>query len=233
MIIIQGLNKWFADQHILKNINITINKGETLAIIGPSGSGKSTLLRCINLLEQPTSGSILINNQPAKSQLKAIGMVFQSFHLFPHFNVMDNLIYAPVKVLNMKKTEAIKKAEILLTKVGMEDKHFALPNELSGGQKQRVAIARALIMEPEIMLFDEPTSALDPEMVKEVLSTINSLVNTDMTNLIVTHEMNFASNIADRIIFMDQGEIIEDSPPAIFFSKPKTDRARAFIAKLT
>lgn len=233
------LTKKFGDNLVLKDISTTINQGEVVAIIGPSGSGKSTLLRCINLLEDPTGGYIWIKDkeitQPQVNKLairKNIGMVFQHFHLFPHMTVLENVTYAPIKVKHMKKALAEKLAEELLAKVGLTDKVNAYPNRLSGGQKQRVAIARALAMDPEIMLFDEPTSALDPEMVKEVLDVMKDLAQTGMTMVIVTHEMNFAKEVADRIIFMDEGQIVEEGKPKEFFSKPKTKRAEDFLSKV-
>lgn len=224
---------------MLDQISTTVEKGEVVAIIGPSGSGKSTFLRCLNLLETPTSGEIYINGQnilDRKTNIteirKNIGMVFQHFHLFPHMTVLENIAYAPQKVKKIKKGEAVEKARQLLAKVGLSDKEGAYPNQLSGGQKQRVAIARALAMEPEIMLFDEPTSALDPEMVKEVLDVMKDLVKTGMTMLIVTHEMRFAREAADRILFLADGKIVEEGDPESFFTSPKTDRAKEFLSKL-
>lgn len=224
---------------MLDQISTTVEKGEVVAIIGPSGSGKSTFLRCLNLLETPTSGEIYINGQnilDRKTNIteirKNIGMVFQHFHLFPHMTVLENIAYAPQKVKKIKKGEAVEKARQLLAKVGLSDKESAYPNQLSGGQKQRVAIARALAMEPEIMLFDEPTSALDPEMVKEVLDVMKDLVKTGMTMLIVTHEMRFAREAADRILFLADGKIVEEGDPESFFTSPKTDRAKEFLSKL-
>ncbi|KUP09543.1 peptide ABC transporter ATP-binding protein [Bacillus coahuilensis m2-6] len=239
MIKVQGLYKSFGKLEVLKNIDTSIEKGEVVAVIGPSGSGKSTFLRCLNLLEDPTKGQVFIRNEEITSKdtdiLKArqhIGMVFQHFHLFPHMNVVDNIAYAPIQVKGMKKEEAHKKAMHLLSMVGLSDKANVYPSKLSGGQKQRVAIARSLAMEPEIMLFDEPTSALDPEMVKEVLVVMKELAKTGITMLVVTHEMGFAREVADRILFMDQGEIVEDSPPVSFFKEPKTERAREFLEKI-
>ncbi|MGM8216082.1 amino acid ABC transporter ATP-binding protein [Bacillaceae bacterium W0354] len=239
MIKIENLYKSFGQNEVLKDINTSIEDGEVVAIIGPSGSGKSTFLRCINLLETPTSGHIWVDDEditePKVNILKIrqkIGMVFQHFHLFPHMSVLDNLTYAPIKVKGITTEGAVKKAEHLLNQVGLIDKISAYPNSLSGGQKQRVAIARALAMEPEMMLFDEPTSALDPEMVKEVLQVIKELVKTGMTMAIVTHEMNFAREVADRIIFMDQGQIVEEGAPSEFFDCPTSARAKDFLEKV-
>ncbi|WP_156290256.1 amino acid ABC transporter ATP-binding protein [Oceanobacillus salinisoli] len=233
------ITKNFGKNTVLKNISTTINKGEVVTVIGPSGSGKSTFLRCLNLLEEPTSGEIYIEDRKITDKKvdkleirKNIGMVFQHFHLFPHMTVLDNVAYAPQKVKNKTKAEAEKIAKDLLAKVGLTDKEDAYPNRLSGGQKQRVAIARALAMEPEIMLFDEPTSALDPEMVKEVLDVMKDLANTGMTMVIVTHEMNFAKEVADRVLFLDDGVLLEEGDPKEFFEQPKTDRARDFLDKV-
>lgn len=210
-----------------------------VAIIGPSGSGKSTFLRCINMLETPTDGQIMFKDQiitDKKTNImkvrENVGMVFQHFHLFPHKTVLENLIYAPMKVKKLSKAEAVKQARELLTKVGLADKESTYPNRLSGGQKQRVAIARALAMNPEVMLFDEPTSALDPEMVKEVLEVMKSLAHTGMTMLIVTHEMGFAKEVADRVLFLDGGLLVEESAPEDFFSNPKSQRAKDFLEKV-
>ncbi|GGA84561.1 amino acid ABC transporter ATP-binding protein [Ornithinibacillus halotolerans] len=239
MINIENLTKKFGDNVVLSNISTTINKGEVVAIIGPSGSGKSTFLRCINLLEQPSNGHIWINGEeithPKANKMeirKAIGMVFQHFHLFPHLTVLENVSYAPVKVKHLKKDFAEKIAKEYLTRVGLMDKMDAYPNRLSGGQKQRVAIARALAMDPEIMLFDEPTSALDPEMVKEVLDVMKDLAQTGMTMVVVTHEMNFAKEVADRIIFMDDGRLVEEGNPNNFFTTPQSNRAKEFLEKV-
>ncbi|NCT37564.1 amino acid ABC transporter ATP-binding protein [Bacillus sp. EB93] len=216
-----------------------IGQGEVVAIIGPSGSGKSTFLRCINMLETPTDGQIRFKDQiitEKKTNImkvrENVGMVFQHFHLFPHKTVLENLIYAPMKVKKLSKAEAVKQARELLTKVGLADKESTYPNRLSGGQKQRVAIARALAMNPEVMLFDEPTSALDPEMVKEVLEVMKSLAHTGMTMLIVTHEMGFAKEVADRVLFLDGGLLVEESAPEDFFSNPKSQRAKDFLEKV-
>ncbi|WP_026908616.1 amino acid ABC transporter ATP-binding protein [Paucisalibacillus globulus] len=239
MIKTMELTKNFGESIVLKNITTTINKGEVVAVIGPSGSGKSTFLRCLNLLEDPSSGHIWLKDEEITSLKvnklqvrKNIGMVFQHFHLFPHMTVLENVMYAPVKVKHMKKELAEKNAKELLARVGLIEKVEAYPNRLSGGQKQRVAIARALGMDPEIMLFDEPTSALDPEMVKEVLDVMKDLAQTGMTMIVVTHEMNFAKEVADKIIFMDEGKLMEEAEPQSFFKSPKTKRAKDFLAKV-
>ncbi|WP_379966526.1 amino acid ABC transporter ATP-binding protein [Ectobacillus sp. sgz5001026] len=239
MIKIEGLYKSFGELEVLKNISTTIEQGQVVAVIGPSGSGKSTFLRCINLLEQPTSGHVWIKDEDVTDKQtdimkvrQHVGMVFQHFHLFPHMTVLENLTYAPMKVKGMTKAEADNKAQKLLAKVGLSEKANEYPNRLSGGQKQRVAIARALAMEPEVMLFDEPTSALDPEMVKEVLEVMKSLAHTGMTMMIVTHEMGFAREVADRVLFLEDGKLIEDAPPSEFFTAPKSARAQEFLQKM-
>lgn len=239
MIKIDNITKSFGQLDVLKGITTEIGKGEVVAIIGPSGSGKSTLLRCMNLLEVPTTGSIAINGaeitDPKADVMRIrqqIGMVFQHFYLFPHMTVLNNLTYAPIKVKGMSKSEAEKKAKELLARVGLSDKAGVYPSRLSGGQKQRVAIARSLVMEPEIMLFDEPTSALDPEMVKEVLEVMKGLAHTGMTMAIVTHEMRFAEEVSDRILFLDDGRLQEDTPPKEFFQNPKSERAKQFLEKV-
>lgn len=239
MIKVEKLYKKFGNNEVLKDISTKIKKGEVVSIIGPSGSGKSTFLRCLNLLETPTSGSVIVNGQdlsgPKKDIQKIrqqIGMVFQHFHLFPHLTVLENLTYAPMKVKGEKKALAEEKARTLLKRVGLSDKEKAYPSSLSGGQKQRVAIARALAMEPELMLFDEPTSALDPEMVKEVLEVMKDLAKSGMTMAVVTHEMGFAREVADRVIFLDHGVLVEDGQPIEFFNSPKTERARDFLEKV-
>lgn len=239
MINIDNITKSFGQLNVLKGISTNIGKGEVVSIIGPSGSGKSTLLRCINLMETPTSGTITINGQEItapKADVMAIrqqiGMVFQHFHLFPHMTVLKNLTYAPIKVKGMSAAEAEQKARELLARVGLADKADAFPSRLSGGQKQRVAIARSLVMEPQIMLFDEPTSALDPEMVKEVLEVMKGLADSGMTMAIVTHEMRFAEDVADRILFLDDGRLLEDTPPEEFFKKPRSERAQQFLEKV-
>ncbi|MED1950967.1 amino acid ABC transporter ATP-binding protein [Brevibacillus nitrificans] len=239
MIKIEGLSKRFGSLDVLHDISMEINKGDVVAIIGPSGSGKSTLLRCMNLLETPTKGSILIKGEditkPKTNILTVrqnIGMVFQHFNLFPHMTVLQNMTYAPMKVKGISKEVAEQKGIELLTRVGLREKVDAYPGKLSGGQKQRVAIARSLAMEPEIMLFDEPTSALDPEMVKEVLQVIQSLAHTGITMALVTHEMAFAREVADRICFLDGGRLVEDAKPAEFFQNPKSERAKQFLDKM-
>nr|WP_285839856.1 amino acid ABC transporter ATP-binding protein [Alkalihalophilus marmarensis] len=233
------MHKAFGKVEVLKGISTEVNKGDVVAVIGPSGSGKSTFLRCINLLEKPTAGHIWVGDQDLTNKktnvLKVreqIGMVFQHFHLFPHMTVLQNLTYAPMTVKGVSKSEAVERAEKLLKKVGLLEKRDEYPNRLSGGQKQRVAIARALAMEPEVMLFDEPTSALDPEMVKEVLAVMKDLAHTGMTMMIVTHEMGFAREVADRVLFLDGGKLVEDAPPETFFTEPKSERAKDFLEKV-
>ncbi|MED1863548.1 amino acid ABC transporter ATP-binding protein [Fictibacillus nanhaiensis] len=236
MIDVQGLKKSFGNNEVLRGISTSIKKGEVIAVIGPSGSGKSTFLRCLNLLEIHDEGSIKIEgkdiNEMELHLRKKVGMVFQHFNLFPHLTVLENVTFAPLQVLKISKSEAEKEALDLLKTVGLSDKANSYPSNLSGGQKQRVAIARALAMKPEVMLFDEPTSALDPEMVKEVLQVMKNLVKLGMTMVIVTHEMGFAKEVADRVLFMDDGKLVEDQEPAIFFENPKTDRAKAFLEKV-
>ncbi|MBG9944966.1 amino acid ABC transporter ATP-binding protein [Brevibacillus formosus] len=239
MIKIDNITKSFGQLNVLKGITTNIGKGEVVAIIGPSGSGKSTLLRCINLMETPTTGTIAIDGQEitapkadVMSIRQQIGMVFQHFHLFPHMTVLKNLTYAPMKVKGMSAAEAEQKARELLARVGLADKADVFPSRLSGGQKQRVAIARSLVMEPQIMLFDEPTSALDPEMVKEVLEVMKGLADSGMTMAIVTHEMRFAEEVSDRILFLDDGRLLEDTPPEEFFQKPRSERAQQFLEKV-
>lgn len=239
MINVQNLYKKFGTNEVLSDISTAVSKGEVVSIIGPSGSGKSTFLRCLNLLEIPTSGSIEINGKNLTASKKnihkirqQIGMVFQHFHLFPHLTVLENLTYAPMKAKGIKKAEAEMKARLLLERVGLSEKEKAYPNSLSGGQKQRVAIARALAMEPELMLFDEPTSALDPEMVKEVLDVMKDLAKSGMTMVVVTHEMGFAREVADRVLFLDHGVLVEEGQPNEFFSNPKTERAKDFLDKV-
>ena len=239
MIRINNLKKKFDNLEVLKDIDLNINKGEIVAILGPSGSGKSTLLRCINLLEEPSGGEIIFKdknitdkNNNINTTRQKIGMVFQGFNLFPHMTVLDNIILSPVKVKGVSKDEAIKKAELLLDRVGLLDKRNSYPNQLSGGQKQRIAIARALAMEPEVMLFDEPTSALDPEMVKEVLDVMKELAKEGMTMAVVTHEIGFAREVATRAIFMDNGYIVEEASPKDLFYNPQHLRTQEFLAKV-
>ncbi|WMM88705.1 amino acid ABC transporter ATP-binding protein [Heyndrickxia coagulans] len=239
MIKVEHLHKQFGHNEVLKDISTEVGKGEVVVVIGPSGSGKSTFLRCLNFLEEPTKGRIWIDGEEITDKKtnvmkvrSEIGMVFQHFHLFPHKRVLDNLTYAPMKVKKMNRQTAEEKARELLAKVGLTEKEEAYPDSLSGGQKQRVAIARALAMEPKLMLFDEPTSALDPEMVKEVLNVMKDLAQTGMTMVIVTHEMGFAREVADRVLFLDGGKILEDSTPDEFFSRPKTTRAQDFLDKV-
>lgn len=238
MIKIKNLVKKFNDHTVLKDLNLTIDKNEVLVIVGPSGSGKSTLLRTVNLLERPTSGHIYINNQDITSPdidinvvRENVGMVFQHFNLFPHKTVLENITLAPMKLLAKTPAEAEVEAEALLKKVGLLDKKNDYPKKLSGGQKQRVAIARALAMHPEVILFDEPTSALDPEMIKEVLNVIKELAG-EITMVIVTHEMKFAEEVGTRLLFIDDGTIVEDTKPRTFFKRPQTPRAQAFLDKV-
>jgi arginine/lysine/histidine transport system ATP-binding protein len=236
---VENLHKNYGKLEVLKGITTTIEAGEVVAIIGPSGSGKSTFLRCMNLLENPTSGKVFVGEEDVTDKKtnimkvrQNVGMVFQHFHLFPHKTVLQNLTYAPIKVKGLSKAEAEKIAFDLLERVGLAEKANEYPTRLSGGQKQRVAIARALAMEPEVMLFDEPTSALDPEMVKEVLDVMKSLAHTGMTMAIVTHEMGFAREVADRVLFLDGGVLVEDAKPQEFFTNPKSKRAQDFLQKM-
>jgi arginine/lysine/histidine transport system ATP-binding protein len=236
---VESLHKNYGKLEVLKGISTNIEAGEVVAIIGPSGSGKSTFLRCMNVLETATSGRIWVGNQDVTDKKtnimkvrQNVGMVFQHFHLFPHKTVFQNLTYAPMKVKGLSKDQAEKIALKLLEQVGLTEKAGEYPTRLSGGQKQRVAIARALAMQPEVMLFDEPTSALDPEMVKEVLEVMKSLAHTGMTMAIVTHEMGFAREVADRVLFLDGGVLVEDAPPEEFFTNPKSQRAKDFLQKM-
>ena len=238
MIVIKDLHKSYGANEILKGIDLHIKKSEVVVVIGPSGSGKSTLLRCVNYLEVPTSGSITINNETITrktniNHIRAeVGMVFQHFNLFPHMTVLENITIAPVNVRKMSKEEANAKALDLLKRVGLESKADSYPDQLSGGQQQRVAIARALAMEPQVMLFDEPTSALDPEMVNEVLDVMKDLAHSGMTMMCVTHEMGFAKQVASRVLFVDQGKILEDTTPKELFENPKHERTKEFLAKI-
>ncbi len=236
---VKKLQKSFEDLKVLRDVNISIEEGEVLVLIGPSGSGKSTLLRCLNLLENPTSGDIIYNGKNilekkfnVKKYRQAVGMCFQRFNLFPFMTVLDNVTFAPCLILKKDKEEAKKKARELLEKVGMLEKEDVYPTSLSGGQQQRVAIARALAMEPNIILFDEPTSALDPELVGEVLNVMKSLAKEGMTMVVVTHEMEFAREVADRAIFMDGGYIVEEGNPSELFTNPKHERTKAFLSRI-
>lgn len=239
MIVTKNLQKSFGEHSVLKGINETIHKGEKVVVIGPSGSGKSTFLRCLNLLELPTGGEIWFENvniTDKKANInkmrQKMGMVFQQFNLFPHLSVKENITLAPVKLGLMNKEEADKKAMELLNRIGLTEKAEAYPNQLSGGQKQRIAIVRALAMNPEVMLFDEPTSALDPEMVGEVLDLMTQLAEEGMTMVVVTHEMGFARKVATRVLFMDEGKIVEQNNPEDFFDHPQNKRLQEFLSKV-
>jgi len=236
---IKNVNKSFGENHVLKNVNTSVSRGEKVVIIGPSGSGKSTLLRCMNLLEIPDSGNIFFEGEAItdkkckiNSVRQKMGMVFQHFNLFPHLTVLENITLAPVKLGLQTKTEAEEIAVKLLERIGLADKKNEYPNKLSGGQKQRIAIVRSLAMKPEIMLFDEPTSALDPEMIGEVLNLMKDLAEEGMTMVVVTHEMGFAKSVANRILFMDDGQILEENNPSDFFTNPKHERAKEFLSKV-
>ncbi|NAZ96047.1 amino acid ABC transporter ATP-binding protein [Vibrio toranzoniae] len=236
---IKQLNKWYDDYHALRDINLTIKKGERIVICGPSGSGKSTLIRCINQLEKHQSGSLVVFGDEMKDSpsdlielRKQVGMCFQSFNLFPHLTVLENCVLPQTSNLKVDEPQAIETALALLEKVKIQEQANKYPNQLSGGQQQRVAIARALCMKPEVMLFDEPTSALDPEMISEVLDVMTDLAQEGMTMVCVTHEMGFARKVADRVIFMDQGQIIEQNNPEDFFSTPKSPRTQMFLNQL-
>ncbi len=239
MIRVKSLHKKFGDLEVLKGIDEHITPGEVVVVIGPSGSGKSTFLRCLNLLEIPTSGEIYIDNElitdkkvDVNAIRKKMGMVFQQFNLFPHLTIIENVTIAPTLVNKESKADAVKKGEELLSRVGMLDKRDAYPSQLSGGQKQRVAIARALAMNPEIMLFDEPTSALDPEMVGEVLDVMKNLAKDGMTMVCVTHEMGFAREVASRVLFMDEGIVMEQGTPDEIFTNPQNERTKLFLSKV-
>ncbi|MDY6471366.1 MAG: amino acid ABC transporter ATP-binding protein [Succinivibrio dextrinosolvens] len=238
MIVIKDLHKNYGSNQILRGIDLRVKKSEVVVVIGPSGSGKSTLLRCVNYLEVPSSGTISINGETITratniNKIRAeVGMVFQHFNLFPHMTVLDNITVAPISVRKKSREEAEKKAMELLVRVCLGDKAKSYPSQLSGGQQQRVAIARALAMEPQVMLFDEPTSALDPEMVNEVLDVMKDLAQSGMTMMCVTHEMGFARQVADRVLFVDQGKILEDTNPEELFSNPKHERTKEFLAKI-
>ena len=233
------VNKWFVDFHVLRDIDLSVAAGERIVICGPSGSGKSTLIRCVNALEEYQEGTLTVagtmlgdNTKAIEAVRRQVGMVFQQFNLFPHLTVLENLTLAPVWVSRLSKKEAAERAMAQLERVRIADQAGKYPLQLSGGQQQRVAIARTLCMQPKIMLFDEPTSALDPEMIKEVLDVIISLADQGMTMLCVTHEMGFARAVADRIIFMDEGQIVEENTPEAFFTAPRTDRGRDFLSKI-
>ena len=238
MISIKNIHKKFGKLHVLKGIDAQVEEKEVVVIIGPSGSGKSTLLRCINYLEEPTEGEIVVDGIPLTNESninkvrEEVGMVFQRFNLFPHKTVLENITLAPIKVRKMSQKDAEKIALDLLDKVGLADKAKAYPEQLSGGQQQRVAIARALAMRPKVMLFDEPTSALHPEMVKEVLDVMKALANEGMTMVIVTHEMGFAREVGDRVIFMDEGRIVEEGTPEAIFTSAKEERTQSFLSKI-
>ncbi len=239
MITVKDLHKSFGDIEVLTGIDEHISKGEVVVVIGPSGSGKSTFLRCLNLLETPTQGEIYVDDELITSKdadvnkiRQKMGMVFQQFNLFPHLTIMENITLAPVKLKKMTKQEAIKRGEELLERVGLPEKADAYPAQLSGGQKQRVAIARALAMQPDIMLFDEPTSALDPEMVGEVLDVMKDLAKSGMTMVVVTHEMGFAREVGTRVLFMDQGIVMEQGTPEEIFTNPKNERTQNFLSKV-
>ena len=239
VISLEKVNKWYDDFHVLKDVDLSVTKGEKIVICGPSGSGKSTMIRCINRLEAHQKGNITVNGTELTNDLKNIdiirkdvGMVFQQFNLFPHLSVLDNISLAPIWVKKTPKKEAEELAMRYLEKVKIPEQALKFPGQLSGGQQQRVAIARSLCMQPKIMLFDEPTSALDPEMIKEVLDTMIELAETGMTMLVVTHEMGFAKKVADSVIFMDEGEIIEQNDPNNFFNNPKNDRTKLFLSQI-
>jgi len=239
MISMEGVHKWYGQFHVLKNINLTVKKGERIVVCGPSGSGKSTMIRCINRLEEHQKGRIIVDNIELTRDLKQIeqvrrevGMVFQHFNLFPHLTVLENLALAPIWVRKMPKAEAEKAAMKYLERVKIPEQAAKYPGQLSGGQQQRVAIARSLCMNPKVMLFDEPTSALDPEMIKEVLDVMVELARSGMTMICVTHEMGFARTVANRVIFMDRGEIIEENEPEEFFNHPRSDRTKLFLSQI-
>ena len=239
MITFSNVNKWFGDLHVLRDINLSVEAGEVLVVCGPSGSGKSTLIRCINRLEQIQKGDLIVdgmnvhNRKTNMTELRAeIGFIFQQFNLYPHMTALGNVTLAPTKVRKMKKDEADKLGRETLKRVGLGDKVDSYPEQLSGGQQQRVAIARGLCMSPKIMLFDEPTSALDPEMINEVLDVMVNLAKEGMTMIVVTHEMGFAREVAKRILFMDEGKIVEIAPPEEFFNKPKSERTKLFLSKI-
>jgi polar amino acid transport system ATP-binding protein len=238
MIKFSELNKWFGSNHVLQNINLEVSRGEVVVVCGPSGSGKSTLIRCVNGLEKFQSGALLVDSVSVTHaaglrQLRMeLGFVFQQFNLYPHMTALENVTLAPIHVRKLPKKDAISRGRQSLEKVGLADKFDAYPHQLSGGQQQRVAIARSLCMQPKIMLFDEPTSALDPEMINEVLDVMVALAKDGMTMIVVTHEMGFARKVADRVVFMDKGVILEVAEPDVFFKDPKNDRTREFLGKI-
>jgi general L-amino acid transport system ATP-binding protein len=239
IIVCRNVNKWYGDYHALRDVSLTVKKKEVVVVIGPSGSGKSTFIRCINRLEEHQSGDITVDGIPLTHDVRNIeqirsetGMVFQQFNLFPHLTVIENITLAPIHVRKKRKPEAEKKAMELLERVGIPEQAKKYPGQLSGGQQQRVAIARSLAMEPKIMLFDEPTSALDPEMIKEVLDVMQELAESGMTMLVVTHEMGFAKEVADRIVFMDAGEVVEVGTPEHFFTAPQHERTKLFLSQI-
>ncbi|MBQ1461008.1 MAG: amino acid ABC transporter ATP-binding protein [Selenomonas sp.] len=238
MIVIENLHKAFGEVEVIKGVNLHIEPQEVVALIGPSGSGKSTLLRCMNYLEEPTAGKVTVAGTPLDGEAninkvrEEVGMVFQRFNLFPHMTALENIMLAPMKVKKVSRDDAAKKAKELLERVGLADKAESFPSQLSGGQQQRVAIARALAMEPKVMLFDEPTSALDPEMVGEVLDVMRSLAKEGMTMVIVTHEMGFAREVADRVLFVDDGQVLEQGAPQDLFEHPQQERTKLFLSKV-
>jgi len=239
MIEIKQMNKWYGQFHVLKDINLTVHKGERIVVCGPSGSGKSTMIRCINALEEHQEGEVVVDGILLGKNLKnldhirtEVGMVFQNFNLFPHMTILENLTLGPVWVRKMNRADALENAMKYLERVRIPEQADKYPGQLSGGQQQRVAIARSLCMSPKIMLFDEPTSALDPEMIKEVLDVMVELADTGMTMIVVTHEMGFAKTIADQVIFMDEGEIVERNEPAAFFDKPQHERTKLFLSQI-
>ncbi|MDO2947028.1 amino acid ABC transporter ATP-binding protein [Aeromonas simiae] len=239
MVELKDVNKWYGEFHVLRNINLQVSRGEKIVICGPSGSGKSTMIRCINRLEEHQRGDIIVKGTPLTSDLKqieqvrrSVGMVFQHFNLFPHLTVLENCCLAPIWVQQRPRKEAEALAMKFLERVRIPDQALKYPGQLSGGQQQRVAIARSLCMNPEVMLFDEPTSALDPEMVREVLDVMVELAQEGMTMLCVTHEMGFAKEVADRVIFMDRGQIVEENEPGAFFGHPQSERTRAFLSQI-
>jgi general L-amino acid transport system ATP-binding protein len=239
IIALRGVHKWFGSFHVLKEINLDVWKGQKIVVCGPSGSGKSTMIRCINRLEEHQRGHIVVNDIELTNDVRnvdairrEVGMVFQHFNLFPHLTVLENLTLAPMWVRKTAKADAEATATELLARVGIPEQAHKYPGQLSGGQQQRVAIARALCMRPQIMLFDEPTSALDPEMIKEVLDVMVELAKQGMTMMVVTHEMGFAKGVADLMVFMDQGEIVEQAPPSDFFTRPRSDRTKLFLSQI-